>query len=312
MPISIPFLATSDNYTPTLTLGPDDQIREIRWNVSAPNSAFAQIAVDTGGGQRQQGKAQFSGQDFICQPGPDGFSGDTGCKGIRFKSFIAGTPTTVVATAYFYNDPAPVGLVPSNTQFAGGSQTPSPATLQFQRNNGLVSSEPILNVLDSNAIFWSLVDDPSHTRVNLTPFLQPSTAQVFSASAQSIPSGALTQVTGGGGGTNGPAFTISNGPPAKITLAANAQGILFLNWQEFWAADITPIRAVRISSALFFGNQVVSPATTTIQGQSSYTVIMPVVNGASATDLTPNIFQNSGGNVNLNDFNFEAGFIPNN
>jgi len=99
MPVTLPFVATSDEYTEAAEIQLNKQFGAI------------QFAVQTNPVYIQVGKLDFAGQpywdDFEAPffPGSGGYS--SGCYGIRFRSATAGSPALIAATAYFADDPVP-------------------------------------------------------------------------------------------------------------------------------------------------------------------------------------------------------------
>lgn len=119
MPVSI-LAQTQTGYIDALKIGPSQQIREIQFSISAPYSAKFQLAK-----LNKSGIPAWDESDTPAQPGNGGYSG---CYGIRFKSFDPLNPTTVFATAFFFDDPSPQGFLAGSSVFGTNGQT-SPGVL---------------------------------------------------------------------------------------------------------------------------------------------------------------------------------------
>lgn len=91
--------------------------------------------------------------------------------GVKVKSAIAASPAQVSG---YLVEPGVAGLGAGSafTQqvAAGGGVTPGVSSVQIQKNNVLVGSEPIIDFLDPGAALGlTITDDPAGTRVLVTP-----------------------------------------------------------------------------------------------------------------------------------------------
>lgn len=214
MPISIPFVATSDGYGDATTIAAQNGL-SIAFTI-ANNSAVFQLGFKDPTGEIHWG------EEIPSNPAEGGF---TGVQGIRFRSYVPGKPAVIVATLYLETDPQPQGSTAyTSTLSPSGGQTPGVSSVQVNHNSGLVGVEPILD-FDDNAsgvgIVWSLADVPGSTKVTLSGTV-PNAADKSSGSIQSFSS--LIQATTFAGVEN---FLPVSGSPASCTPDLNYFYTLF-------------------------------------------------------------------------------------
>lgn len=79
--------------------------------------------------------------------------------GVRFRSYVAGSPATVSAAIAYPREPP----IQFTTQ---GSATVS-ANIGVQHNNALVGTEPAIDFVDATGVTWAIADDPANSRVTI-------------------------------------------------------------------------------------------------------------------------------------------------
>lgn len=126
-----------DDYTDAATIVPNQSIRTISVQVSAPYFAICQVANKIVGG-----KPVFDQSEQAIQPGPITF---TGCYGIRFRNFTPGKVAVVQANAYFVNEAVPEGNLPSTVAFTTAGSTSSGVTTLASFENLLAADVAIVN-----------------------------------------------------------------------------------------------------------------------------------------------------------------------
>lgn len=104
-----------DGYTDAATITPNQNIRTISIQVSAPNFVVCQVANKLVGG-----RPVFDQTEQALQPGPITFQN---VYGVRFRNFTPGKVAVVQANAYFVGEAVPEGNLPSNVVFTTAGQT---------------------------------------------------------------------------------------------------------------------------------------------------------------------------------------------
>lgn len=92
------------------------------------------------------------------------------CRGVRFRNGVAGQNATVTAQIAQGDEP------PLAISTIGQTNVVALASLNFQKNDLAIATEPTLDVMDAaGVITWTLADDAANTRVKLTPaFTNPA------------------------------------------------------------------------------------------------------------------------------------------
>lgn len=164
MPLEI-LQTTQTGYVDALTLGgpgSGKQFTSVLFAVSSPYSAKFQVAK-----KDKAGNVYWDLQDITAQPGQSGYQG---CYGIRFKSFDSANPTTVLAVAYFADDPIPSGNLASSAQFSSsGTVTPGAGTVDTFHNGTKIGSETGIDFEDNGVFVWTTTDDPINGYVKVIP-----------------------------------------------------------------------------------------------------------------------------------------------
>ena len=128
MPVSA-LQKTTNSYL-DFELGGSQVFTTIQFSVSAPYSAYAQVAT-----LGATGKPEWIAGEVVLQPGQGGY---TDIYGIRFRSYDPANPTAVLCTAYFADDPTPSGFVSSTGVFTGGTVGGSQLITGYVKSDGTI------------------------------------------------------------------------------------------------------------------------------------------------------------------------------
>lgn len=155
--ISIPFVATSDNYGAATTIS--HQLgKSVSFTIANNPVAYQLGYLD------KVGEIHW-GEEVPSNPIDGGFSN---VAGIRFRSWTPGKPAIIVATLFLESDPTPLGATAFTASLtSSGGQTPGLSSVQVDHNGVAISTEPILNFVDTNSIPWLITDVPGSTQAQL-------------------------------------------------------------------------------------------------------------------------------------------------
>lgn len=140
-------------------------------------------------------------------------------------------------------------LVPTNT--TSNAQVITNATIDVQLNDALVAAEPTLDFEDSSTVTWAVVDDPTNTRVKLTP------------SAGAILDGWVTP-----SGTF--AYSSADGPTGVITTSVDLSGTIPLGAR---------VKYVQSATTKYGIVTAIGAGTITIYGGTDYTTTNVAITG---------------------------------
>lgn len=218
--LTIPNLATLDQYDSTLTLGPIATTRGIKY-VVANAAVLAQVAALS-----KSGTLEDWGDEVLITPETNSLSG---AAGIRFKSAVPGSPARVVAQLYFPADPQ----FGSGTPFTGalaasGAVTPAGTV----GADGWVSTSTILTFVSADG--HTFVAGTSADLTAIVPvgarvkFTQDGTTKYFIVTA--LTAAQMTLYGGTDYTMTGTAITAVSYSVAKVPLGFNASSS---KWTEF-------------------------------------------------------------------------------
>jgi hypothetical protein len=161
-------VVAADGYSKDLTLGPTFTATKITATV-ANNPALMQFAVGKEGNWRWTDERDFlapasasAGQSFTVDR----------VIGVRFRNANPGQPARILCILSGPDDPDfSSGAFLLGSLTAGGSISPAPGSVQIERNDIAVGTEPILDLEDGLNISWQVDDDAPNTRIKATPQL---------------------------------------------------------------------------------------------------------------------------------------------